>query len=230
MGILSLKSFLSLVLLTGPLFSVQAALFTDPKDLPRTEYDFIVIGGNAVFKHLTRGFHRLKIFIAGTAGNVVASRLSEDSSKSVLVVEAGLELVFLSLLGIDNNSYNFDIFSDANIELVQVPFFAPTTPETLVDWNYTPVPQPGINGRSLEVPRGFVLGGSSSLSKFRSFNIFVCYLSRSRLRFHLTDYMIWTQASRDLFDSYANVTGDKGWGWDEIQPLWKKVNPLSVIF
>ncbi|THV01117.1 alcohol oxidase [Dendrothele bispora CBS 962.96] len=158
---LSSKSFLSLSLL-APLIRVgNAALFTDPKKLPKTEYDFIVIG-------------------AGTAGNVVANRLSEDSTKTVLVVEAGL--------------------NDAGIQAIEIPFLASETAGTSVDWNYTTVPQPGLNNRILDVPRGFALVGSN--------------------------YMIWTQGSEDLFNSYAEVTEDPGWSWDAIQPFWKRVSTL----
>ncbi|KAK7435070.1 hypothetical protein VKT23_019878 [Stygiomarasmius scandens] len=160
---LPLKPLVSLALVAASLLPVgRAALFTNPSDLPRTKYDFIVIG-------------------AGTAGNVVANRLSEDSSKKVLVVEAGLD--------------------DAGLQVVEVPFFGPNTVGTSVDWNFTTVPQADVNGRSLSVPRGFVLGGSSSLN-----------------------YMVWTQGSKDLYDSYAQVTSDSSWSWNNIVPFFKKVS------
>ncbi|KAK7438863.1 hypothetical protein VKT23_017789 [Stygiomarasmius scandens] len=160
----SLQSLLSLSLLATLLPLSQAALFTSPADLPRTQYDFIVVG-------------------AGTAGNVVANRLSEDSSKTVLVIEAGID--------------------DTDVEIIQVPFFGPNTPQSLVDWNYSTIPQAALHGREIPVPRGYVLGGSSNLH-----------------------YMVWTQASTDLYDSYAKITGDSSWGWDEILPLWQNISTL----
>ncbi|KAF5372911.1 hypothetical protein D9758_001766 [Tetrapyrgos nigripes] len=121
---LAFLSILEIILLLSSPFS-YAKLFTRPEDVPSRTYDFIIVG-------------------AGTAGSVLASRLSEDPHKSVLVIEAGV--------------------SDSSVSTIQIPFLASSLRQTSVDWNYTTVPQSGLNGRSLTVPRGFVTGGSSSIN------------------------------------------------------------------
>lgn len=50
--------------------------------------------------------------------------------------------------------------------LTDVPFYAPQTAGTQYDWNYSTVPQTGLNNRVLAYPRGFILGGSSAISEY----------------------------------------------------------------
>lgn len=89
------------------------------------EFDYVVIGG-------------------GAAGCVVASRLTEDPTVSVCLLEAG---------GPDNSA------------LIQAPLgFAATAALGIHNWNYNTVPQTEFNGRRGFQPRGKVLGGSSSVN------------------------------------------------------------------
>ncbi|KAF7376524.1 Aryl-alcohol oxidase [Mycena sanguinolenta] len=116
----------------------------------------------------------------GTAGAVVGNRLSENPNNSVLVLEAGI--------------------SDAGILDIAVPFYSlRVTPNTAVDWNYSTTAQVGLNGRSIAYPRGFVLGGSSSVND-----------------------MIYTRGSKEDYDRWANITGDDGWSWDQLIPYMRK--------
>ncbi|KAK0473382.1 aryl-alcohol-oxidase from pleurotus Eryingii [Armillaria novae-zelandiae] len=116
----------------------------------------------------------------GTAGNVVANRLTEDPNISVLVLEAG--------------------GSTADVLLSQVPFFCPQiTPGTPWDWNFTTTEQPSLNGRSVPLPRGYGLGGSSAVN-----------------------YMAYTRGSSQDYDRYAKISGDRGWGWEALQPYFRK--------
>ncbi|WP_296477563.1 GMC family oxidoreductase, partial [Roseinatronobacter sp.] len=81
---------------------------------------------------------------AGSAGCVLANRLSADPSLRVLLIEAG---------GRDLNPWIH----------VPVGYFR-TMGDPALDWCYMTEPDPGLNGRRLPWPRGKVLGGSSSLN------------------------------------------------------------------
>ncbi len=81
---------------------------------------------------------------AGTAGCLLANRLSADPGKRVLLIEAG-----------GNDRYPW----------IHIPvgyLFCIGNPRT--DWLYSTTPQTGLNGRALRYPRGKVLGGSSSIN------------------------------------------------------------------
>jgi choline dehydrogenase len=88
-------------------------------------FDYVVVGG-------------------GSAGCVVASRLSEDPSVSVCVLEAG---------------------GDGKGLLIRAPLgFAVAMPRGINSWHYHTVPQSGFNGRRGFQPRGKALGGSSTIN------------------------------------------------------------------
>ena len=93
--------------------------------MAQQEFDYIVVGG-------------------GAAGCVVASRLSEDPTVSVCLLEAG---------GPDTS-----VFIHAPLG------FAATAPLGINSWGYNTVPQAGLNGRKGFQPRGKVMGGSSSVN------------------------------------------------------------------
>lgn len=88
-------------------------------------YDYIIIG-------------------AGTAGCVLAERLSDGGRSRVLVLEAG---------GTDRRFW------------IKTPIgYGRTFADASVNWKYQTLPNPGLNGRSIYWPRGRVLGGSSSIN------------------------------------------------------------------
>ena len=89
------------------------------------EFDYIIIGG-------------------GTAGCVLAGRLTENPNTTVCMLEAG---------GSDNNAF------------IQAPVgIAAILPTKLKNWAFETIPQAGLNGRKGYQPRGKALGGSSSIN------------------------------------------------------------------
>lgn len=87
-------------------------------------YDYVIVG-------------------AGSAGCVLAARLSEDPDVSVLLIEAG----------------------PADVkENVHVPAAFGSLFKTDVDWDYSTAPEDGCGGRMMYLPRGKTLGGSSSIN------------------------------------------------------------------
>lgn len=90
-------------------------------------YDYIIVGG-------------------GSAGCVLANRLTEDSNTQVLVLEAG------------RSDYPWDVY-------IHMPAAVPyPIGNPFYDWKYESESEPGMGGRRLDQPRGKVLGGSSSIN------------------------------------------------------------------
>jgi choline dehydrogenase len=118
-------------------------------------YDYVIVG-------------------AGSAGCVLAARLSEDPDVSVLLLEAGPP--------------------DVNQNL-HVPLGYLQLARTEVDWDYNSAPEPHCDGRRIPLPRGRVLGGSSSINA-----------------------MIYIRGNRRDYDGW----GVPGWGWDDLLPYFLK--------
>ena len=118
--------------------------------------------------------HDYVIVGAGSAGCVLAARLTEDPEVSVLLLEAGPP--------------------DTN-ENIHVPLGYLQLARTEIDWDYDSAPEPGCDGRRLPLPRGKVLGGSSS-----------------------TNAMIYIRGNRRDYDAW----GIPGWGWEYLFPYFLK--------
>jgi choline dehydrogenase-like flavoprotein len=87
-------------------------------------YDYVIVG-------------------AGSAGCVLANRLSEDPATSVLLIEAG---------GKDRSPN------------IKIPAAFPNQFHTKLDWDFVTEPEPHVDNRRLYIPRGKSLGGSSSMN------------------------------------------------------------------
>ena len=123
------------------------------------EYDYIVVG-------------------AGSAGAIVASRLSEDASCNVLLVEYGGSdrSVFIrmpSALGIPMNSKKYN-------------------------WGFETAPEPFLNNRAMNCPRGKVIGGTSSING-----------------------MVYVRGNAQDFDEWES-SGAAGWNYQNCLPYFKK--------
>src|ERR1700756_440512 len=115
---------------------------------------------------------------AGSAGCVLANRLSEDPAAKVILLEAG---------GRDWSPY------------IHVPAgFMKMLDHPTLTWGYHADPDPGTAGRAILYPRGRVLGGSSSING-----------------------LIYIRGQPEDFDHWAQL-GNRGWGWDEVLPFFKK--------
>ena len=115
---------------------------------------------------------------AGTAGCVIANRLSEDSDCAVLLLEAG-----------GRDWHPMLRMPVAFVRAIQSPG---------VNWGFRSEPEPHLNGRVIEVPRGKVLGGSSSVNGM----------------FHIRGH-------RRDFDSWLDL-GCEGWGYADVLPYFKR--------
>jgi choline dehydrogenase len=129
-------------------------------------FDFVIVGG-------------------GSAGAVIASRLSEDPSCRVALIEAGDRPPAVSSMPVACASMQ-------------------RNPDT--DWMYTAEPGKaglGLHGRRVPVPRGKMLGGSSSLN-----------------------YMVYVRGHPGDFDAWA-AGGATGWSYVEVLPYFRKSEGLA---
>jgi choline dehydrogenase len=124
------------------------------------EFDYIIVG-------------------AGSAGCVVAARLSEDPAIKVLLLEAG---------GPNKHPY------------LKMPLgFLKAVVDPRFNWGFLTEPEPGLDGRQLPLPRGRVLGGSSSIN------------GMFYMRGHPGDYDQWRQM------------GATGWSFADVLPYFRKM-------
>jgi choline dehydrogenase len=125
-----------------------------------TEYDYVIVG-------------------AGSAGCVLANRLSEAGKAQVLLLEAG--------------------GSDSHPLLAMPLGFLAAARSPALDWGYATEPEPHMNGRTLPLPRGKVLGGCST-----------------------TNGMIYMRGHPHDYDEWREL-GCSGWSYTEVLPYFRKM-------
>jgi len=124
-------------------------------------YDYIVVG-------------------AGSAGAVVASRLTESGRHRVLLLEAGTQ--------------------GSNFFWSKVPVgVSKMIDDPAVNWCYSSEPDEGSGGRRIAVPRGRMLGGSSSING-----------------------MVYIRGQAQDYDHWAQL-GNRGWSFQDVLPIFKRM-------
>jgi choline dehydrogenase len=118
---------------------------------------------------------------AGTAGCILAARLSVDPHIRIALLELG---------GMDSNPAIYD----KNMSSM----FSLWDPKGADNWGYATVPQLSLNGRVIDIARGKVLGGCSSINA-----------------------MIYIRGNRHNFDTWSQL-GNHGWTYEGVLPYFKK--------
>jgi choline dehydrogenase len=116
---------------------------------------------------------------AGSSGSVVAGRLAENPDVTVLLVEAG---------------------GDDNVPNVLEAALWPTNLGSERDWGFHGLPNPRLNGRSIQFSMGKVLGGGSAIN-----------------------VMVWARGHKSDWELFAAETGNPSWGYDAVLDTYKRI-------
>ena len=116
---------------------------------------------------------------SGSSGSVVAGRLAANPDVNVLLLEAG---------GNDDNP------------LVREPSKWPMNLGTERDWGFKGQPNPHLNGRSIPLSMGKVVGGGSSING-----------------------MGWARGHKSDWDFFASETGDPAWGYESVLNIYRRI-------
>ena len=116
---------------------------------------------------------------SGSSGSVVARRLAENADISVLLLEAGGSDDVPSVM--DANQWRTNLGSDR-------------------DWAFQAQPNPHLNGRSIPMNMGKVLGGGSSIN-----------------------VMAWSRGHKNDWDYFASEAGDPAWSYESVLNIYRRI-------
>src|SRR5215510_11377791 len=116
---------------------------------------------------------------SGSSGSVVARRLAEDSDVKVLLIEAGASDDLPSIT--EASQWPLNLGSDR-------------------DWGFTAEPNPHLNGRSIALSMGKVLGGGSSI-----------------------DLMAWARGHKNDWDFFAEEADDPAWSYESVLNIYRRI-------
>ncbi|MEC8204864.1 MAG: GMC family oxidoreductase N-terminal domain-containing protein, partial [Pseudomonadota bacterium] len=119
---------------------------------------------------------------AGSAGSVLANRLSADGKHKVLVLEAGRESHYWSPIPVG---------------------FAKLIDNPAANWLYESEPDDGADNRRIPVPRGKLLGGSSSING-----------------------MVFVRGQKQDYDTWAQL-GNRGWSYEDVLPIFRDMESYN---
>jgi choline dehydrogenase len=116
---------------------------------------------------------------SGSSGSVVARRLAENPDISVLLLEAGGDDDLPSVM--EAGQWPLNLGSDR-------------------DWGFQSQPIPGLNGRSISMSMGKVLGGGSSIN-----------------------VMVWARGHKNDWDFFAAEAGDPAWSYESVLNIYRRI-------
>jgi len=116
---------------------------------------------------------------SGSSGSVVARRLAENPKVNVLLLEAG---------------------GDDDVASIREAARWPMNLGGEHDWNFSAQPNPSVNGRSLPLSMGKVLGGGSSIN-----------------------LMIWARGHKNDWDFFAKEAGDPAWNYESVLSIYRRI-------